>query len=374
MLVIDSDRGRRTVLVTGAGGFIGGRVVEVLEASGIARPRAGVRRWATAARVGRLPVEIVQCDVNDADQVRASMRGVAAVIHCAMGPGAVNVAGTRNVLDAAAAEQVERVVHLSTIEVYGDAHGEIDETTPLQRTGSEYGDSKIAAEDACRSALAGGLPVTILRPSIVYGPFSTHFTIAYAARLRRRPWPFPAARAGGICNLVYVDDVVGAILCALDAPAAVGEAFNVNGPERPTWHEYFGALNDALGLPPLEAAGELSSSLRTGALRPARLVAGVAAKRARRPLAALGRRSPLVRSVLRSAERSLRSAPTDGEFRLYGRDASFSTQKAERVLGYRAQFSMAEGVRLSADWLSHHEYAPAPPIPVSISRAGGGQT
>ena len=60
------------VLVTGAGGFIGGRVVEVLQALGRHGVRAGVRRWSSGARIGRFPVEIVACDVTDRDAVERS--------------------------------------------------------------------------------------------------------------------------------------------------------------------------------------------------------------------------------------------------------------------------------------------------------------
>src|SRR2546426_11636081 len=67
------------VLITGAAGFIGGRVAEVLHASGCAQVRAGVRQWAGAARIGRLPVEIVRCDLADPRQVDAACDGVAAV-------------------------------------------------------------------------------------------------------------------------------------------------------------------------------------------------------------------------------------------------------------------------------------------------------
>ena len=73
------------ILVTGAGGFIGGRVVEVLHGLPGRSVRASVRRWSSAVRIGRLPVEIVLCDMTDPKQVRTAMEGIGAVVHCAYG-------------------------------------------------------------------------------------------------------------------------------------------------------------------------------------------------------------------------------------------------------------------------------------------------
>src|SRR5438874_8770296 len=165
--VVSSDR---PILIIGAGGFIGGRVVEMLQGLLGIPVRASVRRWSSAVRIGRLPVEIVLCDIADADQVRRAMDGVGRVVHCAYGDPAVFVQGTRTVLQAALEAGVDRVVHLSTMEVYGDVEGVVFEDAPLRKTGWSYHDSKIDAELACRSYMDRGLSVSILRPTIVYGP------------------------------------------------------------------------------------------------------------------------------------------------------------------------------------------------------------
>lgn len=119
------------VLVTGAGGFIGGRVVEALFQTPGLEPVPSLRRWSTAARIGRLPLDPVQCDLLAPDQVRAAVDGVEAVVHCAVGDRAATVQGTRNLLEAALEAGVRRVVHLSTIDVYGRAEGTVTEASPL---------------------------------------------------------------------------------------------------------------------------------------------------------------------------------------------------------------------------------------------------
>src|SRR5438477_10340665 len=95
--VLSSDR---PILIIGAGGFIGGRVVEVLQGLLGIPVRASVRRWTSAVRIGRLPVDIVLCDIADADQVRRAMDGVGGVVNCAYGYSAVFLSGTRSVLQA----------------------------------------------------------------------------------------------------------------------------------------------------------------------------------------------------------------------------------------------------------------------------------
>jgi len=343
----------RTILVTGAGGFIGARMVEVLHAAGIGQVKAGVRRWASGARIGRMPVELVPCDIRDPDQVSQALRGVTHVVHCAVSATdrETIVDGTRTLLEAALAARVRRVVHLSTVAVYGDAHGEVTEDHPFASNGRMYGEAKAAGEEAARALAARGLPVTILRPTLVHGPFGATFTVSYAQRLQARPWLVPASAAQGTCNLVYVDDVVGAAVAALDADTRPGEAFNINGPERPTWNEYFHALNDALELPPLVAAPPSQSHLVSTVMEPVRSAARMLLHRFKPQIMAVYTRSELARRVMKAAEARVRNTPSPYEFSYLGRSVSYSTRKAERLLGYRPRFPMALALPLAAAWL-----------------------
>ena len=199
-----------TILVTGAGGFIGGSLVEAIYLSEFANVRAGVRRWSSAARVARFPIDIVLCDIMQPNQVAKAMEGVKAVVHCAYNDSReVIVQGTQNMLEAAQRSGVKRFVYLSTAEVYGtDVSGQIDEMFPYQYTGREYTDSKIEAEKLCWEFYGKGLPLTILRPSIVYGPFSKSWLVRMAQRLLSGKWGMFENYGDGNCNLVYVDDLV----------------------------------------------------------------------------------------------------------------------------------------------------------------------
>lgn len=350
------------ILVTGAGGFIGARLVEVLHCSGGWQVVAGVRRWSTAARVARFPVELAQCDIRNPAQVERALSGVTHLVHCAVtgdDRGTI-VDGTRTVMEGALRAGVKKVVHLSTVDVYGRPQGNVVEETPFSVTGRIYGDSKIEAEEVVQAVAARGLPVTILRPTLVHGPFGATFTIAYAQRLQASPWLVPADAAQGICNLVYVDDLVGAILAALQTRTAPGEAFNINGPERPTWNDYFQALNAALGRPALEYAPPSKARATQKAMEPVRHVAKAMLKALKPQIMAVYQRSELARRFMKAAEARVRNTPNANELEAFGRRVDFSSAKAQRVLGYRPRFPMHEALPLTAAWLRASGFILAP--------------
>ncbi|HVW39577.1 MAG TPA: NAD-dependent epimerase/dehydratase family protein [Pirellulales bacterium] len=246
----------RRVLVTGASGFIGCRVAEILSRRAGYRVRALVHDPAHASRVARLDAELVQGDLTNADDVRSVMDGCDAVVHCAVGTAygnrkeifRVSVGGTENLLEAAIAAKASRFVHLSSIAVHGDdARGVIDESTPLRPGRGDYSASKAEAERRVLAAVGRGLPAVVFRPGCVYGPYGATFTTRpiehlLAGRLVLR----------GSCdtpsNTVYVDNLVEAIVRSLEAEAGIaGEVFALADDDRMTWGEFYGYFAEALG-------------------------------------------------------------------------------------------------------------------------------
>ncbi len=351
---------RPKVLITGAGGFVGGRFAELFHAWGVGEVRAGLRRWSSGARVGRTPVELVLCDVTRAESVRAALEGVDLVVHCAVGGRDATVTGTRTLLDESLRAGVKRVVHISTIDVYGSTDGECREDAALTKTGREYGDTKIEAEEACREYLQRGLAVSMLRPTLVHGPFSALWSVEIAGRVQQRPFPLPETVCGGTCNLVYVDDVVLAGKLALERPEAVGEAFNVGGPEVPTWNAYFEALNTALGLPPLARQAEGGSRATSLLVHPVRMAAKFGMKQFEKQIMTVYQSSAAAKNLMKRAEKLIRGTPGLDEFSYYGRRGTYPIDKARRLLGYAPAFDMARSLPLTAAWLRAHGYIGTP--------------
>lgn len=237
-----------TVLVTGCGGFIGYAVANALYAAGravvgydLALPAEGAPAW---------PIELG--DLADAHRLHDVMRrrAVRRVVHLGAASGpmvlsdnpaalfALNIGGTVNVFEAARQAEVERVVFLSSNAAYGPDDGQpISESRPLAAR-EPYGVSKVAGEAVMRAYhWRFGLNAVALRVGVGYGPrrmTASEPRDMLANALAGRPTVFPWG-VGYRRLWTYLDDIVTAVLAALDAPAeAIREplrAYNVAGPE-----------------------------------------------------------------------------------------------------------------------------------------------
>jgi nucleoside-diphosphate-sugar epimerase len=241
-------------LVTGASGFIGGRLVERLVRQG-ADVRVLVRNPASAARLARFPLTFHLGDVTDTADLDKAVQGCDLVFHCAYGTTGsqkrrawVNRVGTERTLEAAHRAGAKRVVYLSTLMVYGQtADGDLDETAPRRRFGNAYSDSKLDAEGiALQYSRSGRMPVAILQPTAVYGPYGGVWTVQPLATLKTGRMILVNG-GDGLANAVYVDDLVSAMILAAQKDAAGGEAFLISGPEAVTWRDLYGRFARMLG-------------------------------------------------------------------------------------------------------------------------------
>jgi len=343
-------------LVTGGTGFIGGRLAERLHLESHARVRVLVHRWASTTWISRYPVELVAGDVCDAAAVRAAATGCSIVFHCASGGDdadsyrAVNVDGTRNVLEAARHCGVERIVHLSSAVVHDlEAPGEIDEDSPLRPARHPYTASKIGGEEVVWEFWRRDrLPVTVIRPAFVWGPRGLQYTVApIRAMAEGRFALFNGGRAE--CPAVYIDNLVDALLLAATHPKAVGEAFLITDGEGRTWREFFEAYAALLGGRPLR-------DLATSALgvRWAVALSELAAKGVRR---LAGSPAPFWRRACRRSLRELnlwfgrRGIVPRREMALFSREGRISLRKARAVLGFAPRLSLPEALRETERWL-----------------------
>lgn len=234
------------IVVLGADGFIGRRIVSALAASDWATPVAAGRRAVAANGASQNPIERVRVEATNVDSLKAALSGAGGVINCVAGSAETIVATTRALIEAASSVNAI-VVDFSSMAVYGSTVGTVDEDAPLLGDTGPYAAAKVEAEHISR-----GYPRAVrLRPGIVYGPGSSQWSERIASWLIARRVGDMGSGGDGYCNLVHVDDVAEAALRALRTPAALGGAFNLSLPNPPTWNDYFFRYAKALDAVPI---------------------------------------------------------------------------------------------------------------------------
>lgn len=239
----------KTVVVTGASGFIGSHLTERLVREG-ARVRAYVH-YRSSANLSNLEfldpevlrsIEIIKGDVTDPFSVKKAVNGADTVFHLAALIGipysylapqsyvATNVVGTLNVMQAALDEGVGRVIHTSTSETYGTAmYTPIDEKHPLQGQ-SPYSASKIGADKIAESYyLSFGLPVVTVRPFNTFGPRQSARAVipAIIAQVVCAGRSIKLGTLSTIRDFTFVKDTVQGFVRAALAPNAPGQTINL---------------------------------------------------------------------------------------------------------------------------------------------------
>ncbi len=314
----------KRVLVTGATGFIGGRLTEQLLMAENVKVRALARTPGKADRLASTGVEIVQGDVTDPASLRRAAESCQVVLHCAAfmhdaeadpdGFRQVNVEGVRNMLEAASEAGVERFVHVSSIAVYGTSPREgTNETDPFQPCGEAYSDSKIEAEQlAFQYSSEKKLPLVVIRPANVYGPRSSFWTVGLLMMVKSGQLKL-IDNGRGMANPVYVDNLVDAILLAAQNDAAVGEAFVISDGAKTDWNEFLGYYARMVGRDPLPTM---------------------------------------------SIEEAL-SRMDSVQVQYWTQTGTFDITKARTVLGYEPRVSLDEGMKRTEQWLREAGYLSA---------------
>jgi nucleoside-diphosphate-sugar epimerase len=313
----------RAIVVTGAGGFVGRNLL----------PRLLREGWSVRALLhpeeperGLPELEIRRADITRPDSLAGCFDGAQAVLHLAGAVGygqslevcrSVNRDGTAHVAAEALRAGARRFVQLSSVSVYGRTAGvPLPETAPRRRTGDPYGDSKIDAEEILEAhARAGELELTLLRPSVIYGPGDDKFLPKLVENLRSGRARIVGSGSHRV-DAIHVEDVADVVVRVLADPRTIGRCYNLDHPGNPSWREFVEALAAELGSAPprghlpfpiaLAAAGLMEWASRwTG--RPPRL--------------------------------------TRYAVRVVGRAYDYRVERAQRELGFAPRIGLLEGVR-----------------------------
>jgi len=312
----------RSVLILGAGGFIGRHVTAALAASGWAKPIAAGRHIGGDVPAG---VETRRLDATVPDEVRAALSGIDAVVNCVAGPPDVLRRTGEVLFDAARLAGEPAIVHLSSMAVYGEATGPVDETAPRTAEQGAYAAAKLAGED-----LAAAYPRSVvLRPGCVYGPGGAQWSGRIARLLLAHRIGDLGAGGDGIANLVHARDVAAAVTAALSDDRAMGQAFNLAMPAPPTWNDYFFLFAKELGAVPIVRLSERRLAFESRVLAPPLKIAEILARR----IGLTGGPPPIPPSLTR----------------LWRQEIHLVSAKAEERLGLRWT-PLAEGLAETAAW------------------------
>ncbi|MEJ7931947.1 NAD(P)-dependent oxidoreductase [Ramlibacter sp. AN1015] len=322
------------VLVLGGTGYIGARLCALLQASGWATPIAASSRGTDRA---------LKLDTRDEAALSAALREADAVVNCVAGSGPAIAQGARVLARAARAAGCRRVVHFSTMSVYGAREGVLDEQAPLDASLGWYGQSKIEAEAALATLADDGCSVTVLRPGCVFGPGSTLWVERIAQWLAAGRLGDLGPAGDGWSNLVHVDDVCQAVLLSLQADEHPGSrrSYNLAAPDSPRWNTYFADLALATGATPLR-------HVRLRQLQMDAFLAGPPLHVGRKLLARLGGQ--------RAAR--LPHPITPGLLGLWHRHLKLDSTAAGRELGL-AWTPYAKSVQQCARWARESRQAPS---------------
>lgn len=236
------------VAILGANGFIGSRAVEMFHLGGLAEARPIVRTMSSLARLSRFDLDCRVADAFDQSALRAAFEGCDVVVHAIAGDCKTIVESLAPTYQAAQDAGVRRLVYLSTASVHGQSPSPgTNENSPLNANQPiDYNNSKVAAEQQLRKLRnKGAVELVMLRPGIVFGPRSFWISSFASDLLAGQAYMVDSGK--GICNSIYIDNLVHAIYLAMTASGVDGEAFLVGDDEEITWADFYRPIAEALG-------------------------------------------------------------------------------------------------------------------------------
>ncbi len=241
----------KIVLVTGATGFLGRRIVGTLVERGY-RVRALARKSSSIGRIKEAGADMVFGDIADAASLRSAFQGADVVVHAAAGTRGSKdetklstIQGTKNVINLCEEFKVAKLIYISSLSVYGVAdypeNEMVTEDAPLERQSEKrgfYSWGKLEAEKVVTEAIKKDcFPITCLRPGTIFGPGGEIFTPMMGFSLGGKLFAI-IGMGGFVLPFVYIDNLVDAIVAAIGKEEADGKVFNVVDPDSITKKEY----------------------------------------------------------------------------------------------------------------------------------------
>jgi nucleoside-diphosphate-sugar epimerase len=316
-----AQRKLKKVLITGANGFIGNKLMAHYQAQGI--PVVGVDLSGNGE-------DIFQGDIGQPETISQLLQDCDVVVHTAAlvsnsiadaDMWRVNVLATRNLIAAAEKHKVRRFVQISSIVAYGNsAEGELNEEQPVHADGGSYVLTKLASEHAVLAATANSpMELVIIRPGDVYGPGSRPWVILPIEAINKGQFMLPA-KGQGFFRPIFISDLIRGIALAVSTKEAAGEIFNLSCEGYMTTAEFFSHHYQWMNKRgPLKVSTGLAMFAASVATKLAQMTGGV--------------NEASIATIAQLCTKSW-----------------FSIAKAERVLGWKPEVSFEDGMQQSKQW------------------------
>ncbi len=352
-----------TVGVVGASGFVGNRAVEMLhEEEMTIRPI--VRKPDSLAGFTAMNVNGYVANAFDAVALERAFQGCDVVIHSVLGSPGLIRGSVAPAYRAAQKAGVRRLIYLSSMIVHtsAPAPGTTEASPPIEhQPGFPTHVAKIDAERRLlRLREKGSVEVVIFRPGIVFGPRSRW--VAELAKQLTQGTPYLINQGQGICNTVYVDNLIHAIHLAMTAEGADGEAFFVGDREQVTWFDFYRPFAEAFGIDPTQIP-QVSVPQFTHSWKQQAINSVLHSEIWQKFLVLIS--DELKQTIKRTISRSKQSStvaslevvtasqPVVTEMMAILQQSQYKLpfDKAEHILGYKPIVSFVEGHRRSIEWL-----------------------
>lgn len=352
-----------SVAILGANGFVGTRAVEMLHLGGIVDVRPIVRTPASLAPLSRFDLDARVGDARDQQALARAFAGCDVVVHAVAGSPELILSVLEPVYQAAQQAGVRRLIYLSSAAVHGQApQPGIDERAPLERRQAlPYNNAKVRAEQVLSQLRQrGSVELVVLRPGIVFGPRSAWVGRFADGLLAGEAYLVNGGH--GVCNSIYVDNLIDGIHRAATASDVDGEAFLLGDREHVTWRDLYGPIARAMGfdldqVPSVDPAERPSWQSRIYELkrtRRARALGALLPTGLRRKIAAeVGSRKQTGRQL---ATGPATAQPTLEMSLLQTCRYKLPSRKAERLLGYDPPVSFDEACRRTVGWMAFAGY------------------
>lgn len=320
------------ILVTGASGFIGKNLVERLLTEK-KKVKALVRNIGDAKFFRDQNVEVFMGDLLNKKSLDEPTKNVDIVFNLAGGLPHhhlsdidywnINVLGTRNLISFALKNKVKSFVHISTVGIYGTAPINVSERSKPNPS-DVYSRSKLKGEEIVKQFQRKGLPTTIIRPTIAYGPWDTRPGFFDLFKLAKRNLLFPIGEGHNYFHTIYVENLIDALLLAVTKSSAIGEDFIIGDDPCPRMRDIYNNILLAVNKPipsyylPTNLAYRVSDILKK--------------------LKFLG-----IPQLL-----------NDRRIDFLTQSKQYSIDKAKKILGYSPRVDIKNGINLTYNWYNKH--------------------